>query len=246
MARAKKKDVVETATQRGIKFTLLGLLAGMVAGVAFALPMYLVGGAHWGAGGAIRAVLIGFPLGGLAGGLLAGFVLREGLGGLVEHGFQGGRGHTRSEHSWLQSMIMRGAYREAVAACAREAEASDDDPEPLILGAGVLRDHLHQYETAAQWLRRAREVKRLTAQQDITITRELVELYERELHTPRKALPELARVAETYPGTSAAEWARNTLKQLKAELWTDVKGGEADEASREDAPAGRPGSDPEG
>ncbi len=239
MAPAKKKDAVETPTQRGIRFTLVGLLAGVVAGAAFAIPMYLVGGANWGAGGAIRAVLIGFPLGGLLGGLLTGFVFQEGLGGLVEQSFQGARGHTRSEHSWLQAMIARGAYQEAVAACAREAESSPDDPEPLILGAGVLREHLRQYQTAAQWLRKARQVKRLTPQQDITITRELVELYEGKLNAPRKALPELARLAETYPATQAAEWARNTMQQIKAELWTDVKGGAVE---GEDGPSSEDGS----
>lgn len=236
MAHGTKKDAVETSTQRGLKFTLIGLLAGLAAGGALALPIYLVGGAHWGAGGAMKAVLIGFPLGGLIGGLLTGFVFREGLGGLVDRGFQGTRGRTRSEHSWLQSMIARGAYEEAVAACAREAETARDDPEPLILGAGVLRDYLRQYETAAQWLRRARQVKRLTAQQDITITRDLVELYEGKLGTPRKALPELARLAESYPGTQAAAWAQNTLKQLKAQLWTDVKGGAAEDAAASDVP----------
>lgn len=229
MSRRRTKDRVETAYDRAFRFGLVGLAAGVAAGVAFTLPLYLVGGANWGAGGAMRALIIGFPVGGLVAGLFVGFVFREGIGGLVERGLQGARGHTRSEHSGLQAMIIRGAYREAVDACAGEAEASPSDPEPLLLGAAVLREHLKQYETAAQWLRRAQRIPKLSAQQDIAIARELVGLYERELNTPRKALPELARIAETYPGTRAATWAENTLRQLRSELWTDVKGGPADE-----------------
>ena len=171
----------------------------------------------------MRALIIGFPLGGLLGGLIIGFGLQEGIGGLVARGFQGSRGRSESEHSWLQSLVARGLYREAVEACARDADAAPDDPRPLILGAEVLRDHMKQYGTAAQWLRRARQIPKLTPQQDIIITRELVGLYENQLATPKKALPELARIAERYPGTQAAEWATNTMSQIKASVWKDVK-----------------------
>lgn len=226
---AGKQAQMESPLWRGLKFALIGLIGGVLAGLAFAFPIWLIGGASLGASHVLRALVIGFPLGGFVGGFLVGFVFREGIGGLVERSFQGPRGRTRSEHSALQTLIIQGDYRQALEACARQAEASPGDPEPLILGAGVLRDHMKQYQTAAQWLRRAQRVKALTRDQDITIARELVELYERKLETPRKALPELARIAEMYPGTRAAEWAENTLKQIRAELWTDVKGGPDEE-----------------
>ncbi len=219
----KTKDRVETAWFRGLRFGLIGLLAGVSGAVGIVIPIYLIGGMELGARHVILGILVAMPAGGLVGGLFIGFVLREGVGGLVEKGFQGSRGRTKSEHSWLQSLVIRGLYREAVEACARKADESPRDPEPLLLGAGVLRDHMHQYETAAQWLRRAQRIPKLTSQQDITVTRELVELYETKLAAPKKALPELARIAESYPGTQAATWATNTMQQIKASVWTDVK-----------------------
>jgi hypothetical protein len=226
----RKKDRVETSFRRGLRFGALGLLAGTAFAGAVALPSLLLGWWEMGATTAMVGLLMALPAGGFVGGLFIGLVLQEGIGGLVAKTFQGARGTTRSEHSWLQSLIVRGAYREAVEACARKADESPRDPQPLLLGAEVLRDHLKQHETAARWLRRAREIPKLTAQQDITITRELVGLYENQLGAPKKALPELARIAETYPGTQAATWATNTMKQIKASVWTDVKTDASDTA----------------
>lgn len=225
----RKEPRMESAVGRGFKFALIGLGGGILAGFGFAFPIWLMGGADMGASHVLRALVIGFPIGGFVGGFLVGFVFREGIGGLVERGLQGARGHTKSEHSVIQAMIMRGDYQQAVEACARQADETPNDPVPLMLGAEVLRDHMKQYQTAAQWLRRAQRIKKLTPEQDITIARELVELYERKLETPRKALPELARIAEQYPETRAASWAQTTMKQIRDELWTDVKGGGVDE-----------------
>jgi hypothetical protein len=223
MTLTKSTSRMESASLRAVKFGLIGLLGGTLAGLGFALPIYLVGGENWGADHVLRALVIGFPVGGLLGGLLIGFVFREGIGGLVSRGFEGARGHSKPEHSAIDTLVIRGAYREAVQGYGRLAVEYPTDPEPLLRGARVLRDHLGDPSGAAEWLRRARQVPGLDAQHDITITRELVELYERKLEEPGRALPELARLAERYPGTQAAEWAMATLKRIRATVWSDVK-----------------------
>lgn len=214
---------MESRVERAVKFAAVGVAAGVLAGLGFAAPIWLTGGAERGGGGAVAALLIGFPLGGLLAGLLMGF-LREGLGLLVDGSLQGAtRGRSPRDYSHARSLVIRGSYREAVELLGAEAAADPKDPEPLLLAARVLRDHLGQPQEAAGWLRRARVIQNLSPQQDITVTRELVELYEGPLASPEKALPELARVAATYPNSRASEWAQNTLTRLRAAVWTDLK-----------------------
>lgn len=217
---------MESSVERALKFALIGCGGGLLAGAGFAAPIWLTGGGERGASGAVLALLIGFPLGGLLGGLLMGF-LREGLGSLVDGSLQGGtRGRAPRDYSHARSLVIRGSYPEALELFGVETEANPKDPEPLLLGARVLRDNLRQPEEAAEWLRRARLIQTLTPQQDITITRELVELCEGPLDSPEKALPELARIVGTYPDSRASEWAQNALTRLRAAVWTDLKGHE--------------------
>lgn len=210
---------MEGPLERTLMFALAGLAGGILIGAGFAAPIWLSGGAERGGAGAIAGLLIGFPVGGFVAGILVGAV-REGLGAMVQ---RGGHGRSPSEYSRAQSLVMRGAYREAVDAYSKRAAENRADPEPLIRGARVLRDHMRQHDAAAEWLHRAGRTPGLTPQQDITIARELVGLYEGPLASPERAMPVLARIAETYPGTTAAEWARNTLGGLRAAAWSDLE-----------------------
>jgi hypothetical protein len=226
--RASVTDSSETPTMRALRFALLGFAAGAAAALGLAGPVWLVGGQHFG-GGALLFVLATFSLAGLAGGFLVGLA-REGLGALFDGSLQSGRrGRPVREYSEAQSLVIRGEYRQAVEFYAAEAVANPKDPEPLILAARVLRDHLHDPAAAAEWLVRARHVDGITPRHDITIVRELVDLYDGPLDDPWRALPELARIAATYPNTSAATWARNTLSRLRVAVWTDLHDGTDDD-----------------
>lgn len=224
MAKAVRRvitDSRETPALRALRFGLLGMAAGAAGALGLAAPVWLVGGQHFG-GGPMLFVLVSLPLGGLIGGFLMG-LRREGLGALVDGSLHTGRrGRTVREYSQAQSLVIRGAYREAVELYAAEAAANPKDPEPLILAARVLRDHLHDPAAAAERLLRARHIDRITPRHDVTVVRELVDLYEGPLRDPRRAMPELARIAATYPETSAATWARNTLGRLRVAAWTDL------------------------
>ena len=156
-------------------------------------------------------------------GFLIGAFVVEGAGDLVGRLYGGGHTGTKREYSRAQSLAMRGEYRAAVAEYEAAAEEFGDDPEPWILAARVLYEHLEDPEGAVERLRRARAVPRLDAAADVTIARELVDLFDGPLEAPEKALPELARIAAEYPGTTAGEWAGRQLARMRTKVWEDVK-----------------------
>jgi len=48
------------------------------------------------------------------------------------------------------------------------------------------------------------------------VAQELIELYRHKLDEPRRAMPELARIAQLVPGTPQAEAATRELAELRA------------------------------
>jgi hypothetical protein len=156
-------------------------------------------------------------------GYLIGAIVIEGAGDLAGRLYGGGHVGTKPEYSRAQALSVRGDHEGAVKLFEAEAEAHPDDPEPLILGARVLRDALGDHGRAVAWLRRARAIPRLERSADVIIARELVDLYDGPLQEPRKAIPELARIAEAYPDTTAGEWAGRQLARLRTRIWDDVK-----------------------
>lgn len=200
-------------------------LTGLAAGIGLGAGLTIAGLAAGLSGGEAQVlwVIWFFPLvTGVTGFLLGAFVV-EGTGDLFGRIYAGGHTGTRREYSRAQALAIQGQYRAAVAEFEAAADEFDDDPEPLILGARVLRDNLGDLETAAVWLRRARDIRRLEPSQHVTIAQELVDLYDGPLETPEKALPELARVAELFPDTSAGEWAGRRLAKLRTKIWETVK-----------------------
>lgn len=210
---------LESPLRRALKGALIAWAACTLMGVVVQLPAALSGR------GFSLVIVVAASAGGLVAGFVVAFVVHEGAGGLVEWATAGTRGRSRPEYSQAETLVIRGAYAGAVRLYAAAADENPADPEPLIRGARVLRDHSAAYASAADWLRRARE-RKLTTEQDITIARELIELYVGRLDQTAKALPELARLRDRYPDTRTAEWAANRMGQLRAQVWDDVKGGD--------------------
>jgi tetratricopeptide (TPR) repeat protein len=209
---------MESPLLRAYGFARLAALVGIMGGLGLSIPILLITGRF------PLGLIVAFGVGGFVAGFGVGLVLREGGGGLVEFALGGSRGHTKPEFSRQQSLVARGAYREAMAEYAAAADDAPHDPEPLLLGARVLRDHLGEHAEAAEWLRRALRIEGLTPQAEATLVRELTDLYEGPLNTPRRALPELARLAAKYAGTRTGEWAGRRLAALRTRSWDDVKG----------------------
>lgn len=148
--------------------------------------------------------------------MTVGFLVSEGAGAAAGALFHPGQGkRRRSEHSWAASLAARGRYHEALAAYEGAALEDPSDPRPFLLGARLLRDDLRQLDAAARWFRRARERLPRGSAGEMAASRELVELYLRKGSDPRKALPELARLAELHAGTPMGAWAAEEKVRIR-------------------------------
>ena len=123
-----------------------------------------------------------------------------------------------AEYSHAQSLAVRGKYEEAAEAYEIACLEGEGDPEPYFRLGRLYRDHLERYDDAVEWFRRARTDAQLTAGQELVALQEIIELYTRKLHTPRKAIPELVQLCDRFPGTPAAEAAEQELGEMREML----------------------------
>lgn len=228
------KAKMESRFRRAFRLAALAALTGFGAGMIITAVAGALGGQF-----ILWIPLLFAGVCGVSGYLIGAFVV-EGAGSLVSRLYLGGQVGTQREYSRAQALAARGEYRVAVAEYEAAADEFPDDPEPLIRGARILRDDLKDLEAAEDWLRRARAISRLAPAADVTIARELVDLYDGPLETPEKALPELARIADAYPDTTAGEWAGRQLARLRTEVWETVK-----EVEAAPAPERRPPPNPD-
>lgn len=141
-------------------------------------------------------------------------------GGVAERylGLTGATTPPRREYSAPLALVAQGRYEEAAAAWEIAAAESGGDPEPYLALARLYRDHLGQPEEAAAWFRRARRDATLPAGHDLLVSQELIELYRGKLGQPQRAIPELARICERFPGTPNAAAAEGELAALRAQI----------------------------
>lgn len=203
---------MESPIAGAFAFALRTAAMGAAGGVGLSLAFLLAGrGFSW-------FVIPGSAAVGLVIGLPVGLVMREGVGGLVAYAIGGGHGHSRSELSHAQALVAKGAYPQAVEEYRAAAADEPGDPRALLLGARVLRDHLHDPHAAAEWLGRAAAIPGISADREAAIVRELVELYEGPLGRPTRALPALARLADRHQGTAIGDWAGERLARLRSHI----------------------------
>jgi tetratricopeptide (TPR) repeat protein len=131
----------------------------------------------------------------------------------------------KRDHSYAQSLAVRGRYEEAIAAYQRDVLEDPRDPAPYLEIARLYRDQLDRPADAVTWFRRARSDAIASPGHEMMATQEIVELFVHKLREPRKAIPELARLVERFPGAPAAEAARRELAELReqvAQEWMDA------------------------
>lgn len=133
-----------------------------------------------------------------------------------------GRGSAapRREHSLAESLAARGRFEDAVSVLQEAVAENPDDPVPYVRIARISRDELDRPDDAVRWFRRARSEARLGEGEASLVTRELIELH-RARGEPRKAAPELARLAEMRAGTPEGSWAQRELAELKRSMLDD-------------------------
>jgi tetratricopeptide (TPR) repeat protein len=124
----------------------------------------------------------------------------------------------RREYSRAEALLVRGEYEGAIIAFETAILEDPTDPEPYLRIARLYRDRLEAPEEALQWFRRGLEEAEVSDGQEVLVRREMAELMINRLGEPRRAAPELARLAETFPDTGAGRWAREELAKIKEEM----------------------------
>jgi len=157
---------------------------------------------------------VGFPLLVFLGGVA--LTTASGRAASTLHNPSGGSTPFRRQHSGAEALRVRGEFAAAIEAFERAAQEYPDDPGPWIEVARIHRDSLSDPEEAARAFKRALGHPGLGAGQRFLATRELCEIYTHRMNEPRRALPLLARLAETQPGTPPGEWAARELVEVKA------------------------------
>ena len=115
--------------------------------------------------------------------------------------------HTR-HYSLAESLVARGASREAALEFERAAAQYPDDPNPCVRLERLSRDRLDARASAAEWLLRAHRVLRPGAGLDLMVSQELTDPCLGALASPRHTIPELDLSVSAYPETPSAHWAR--------------------------------------
>jgi len=206
-----------TAAHR-LQIDLWTVVAGLI-GLLLGVRMVQAGAAPWLAlpGGALGLCLV----------VRVGLSAILGGSGRVVRSLYVPSGRTtpsRPAYSLAESLAVRGRHLEAIAEYRRAAERERDDPEPLIRIARIQRDRLDRPQEALESLRAALARSRPASSTSLLVRREMVELYCGALEEPRRAMPQLARIAAEHDASPSARWARRRLEEMKRQLAVEEAG----------------------
>lgn len=126
------------------------------------------------------------------------------------------------QFSLEQAMVDRGEVEEALASFERRIAARGAGVDVRVRAAELYAREGRNPARAAELLRAARTLPELTEPQDVYVTSRLAELLAGPLDQHGRALVELRRLVERYPGTPAAAHARSALSALR---WRAVREG---------------------
>ncbi len=178
----------------------------------------------------------GVPLGGALGFLSGHIFLGIILGPVLVYGFvmtvahSAGKGASalympsgnstpkKKEYSRAKALEIRGEYEEAIRAYELAILDAPDEGEPYLMIARLLRDEIKELDLAVHWFRRAQREAALSGGEAIRTHRELAEIFLHTRRDPRRAAPELARLAEAFPNTPDGQWAARELAEIKEEM----------------------------
>jgi hypothetical protein len=183
------------------------LLFGTVVAVALALSGV--------APRALELVGIFWALYGFVVGLTSG-VLEPAIEGLMrvltDVGLvRGGRGY-----SAIETLVVRGDFATAAEAYRERAQRSADRVEATVRRAALLGGPLQQPETALVELEALREAS-LSPAEDLRVGVALVDLHERRMGNPGRAMAELRRLIDRHPDHTSVRRLRRALADLKDE-----------------------------
>lgn len=187
---------------------ILGMFVGMLMSIRFGFNPLI-------------AVTLGFITGTVIAGSVA-LVVAGAFGGISSRLYMPGGSSTppARQYSLGDSLTARGRYAEAAAEFERAAAKYPHDPIPCLRLARLLRDSLERPEESIRWLRQAVARRDCDAAAQALAIREVVEVFTNRLQQPERALPDLARLAETHAGTPAGDWARREMADIRRAMRT--------------------------
>ena len=201
----------------------LGLAAAgwglKVAGIVFATLLLLsfLSGVP-----SLFAVLM-FALAGAVVGALVGFMasrLAEGVGAVATSFIQPSGNSTPYEQtfSFQEAMIMRGDIDGALESYEAIIAEQPGGVAPRLRAAEHYSRKNRNAKRAAELFREIRDLPSAPVRDVLYASSRLVDLYDGPLDDPGRAVVELRRIIEQYPGTDLARHARTALPALKARL----------------------------
>ena len=126
-----------------------------------------------------------------------------------------------AQYSYQQALVMQGKVNEALASYEDLIAASPRAIEPRVLAAELYAQDETGARRAAELLREVQRIPKLPSGRDVYVTNRLVDLLIGPLRDPGRAAVELRRLVIRYPGTTAAEHAREALEKIKQLLRAD-------------------------
>lgn len=119
-------------------------------------------------------------------------------------------------YSAIETLVVRGELASAAEAYRVRAQHPADRVEATVRRAALLAGPLGQPETALVELEGLRRSS-LAATDDLRVGVALVDLYDRRLGDPGRAMAELRRLIDRHPGDRSVRRLRHALAELKAE-----------------------------
>jgi len=163
----------------------------------------------------LEALAISAVLGALTG--LAGFMFARGAGtGWKRLMVDGSATPYEEQYSHEQSLVMRGQVDAALASFESIIRGNPAAVKPRVRAAELYSREQGNHLRAAQLLSEVQRIESAGVGDIVYAAHRLVDLYTGPLNEPGRAMVELRRLIEKFPGTPAAEQARDALGTLKA------------------------------
>ena len=127
------------------------------------------------------------------------------------------------QHSYQDSLIQQGRLAEALESFEALIAEQPSGVDVRIRAAELYVKNENSVKRAAELFREVQRIDGISIGNDVYATNRLVDLFIGPLDNPSRALVELRRLIDRYPGTSAANRARDTLAILKARYLAPVE-----------------------
>jgi hypothetical protein len=120
-----------------------------------------------------------------------------------------------------QALVMQRDYVTALHLFEQRISAAPNEPRVRIAAADLYMTHGENPKRAAELYKEVQRIPELGTGHDVYVSNKLADLYLGPLNQHGKALVELRRLIERYPGSTVADHARMGLANLKEDMLKD-------------------------